>query len=302
MKFRDLPAAKFGRFGEQLAASMLRRVGAGVVASFKFSGENDNQAPAIELHEKRITLPDTDVSMRESARRSIGVDVPNRFWLEIKTYKEPQFNRAHRTRVHGVPMRLFDEYCESETQTGTPVYLGILEVDSGSLIVSNVPLSQVAPRYSCLCGCDNDATKCEYRSKWGASYPQWYFRRDSFTEWYQLKGVELARLQAEHSKVSHAIRKHGSSREPTTRGVLSRPAAPWTWTCLPCNATGVGDHARHRCQDAQPWRRDFWIQRFRWAMPAASNVELAAFVDKPITRTRIAELLGSQWLATGDMR
>lgn len=34
MKFRDLPAAQFGRYGETIAARMLRNLGAGVIATY----------------------------------------------------------------------------------------------------------------------------------------------------------------------------------------------------------------------------------------------------------------------------
>lgn len=296
MKFRDLPAAQIGRLGEQLSVALLRRLGAGVVASFKFSGENDNEAPAIEFHDKRIVIPDADVSMRG-----------RRFWLELKTYKEPQWNRAHRCMVHGVPIRLVEEYEQSERETATPVFLGVLEVSSGSLLVSNTPISQIA-RYACQCGCNGDSSLCGYREQWGNSYPQWYFRRDAFTEWHKLQGAELARLQAEHEKVSHAIRRHGSNRERAVRGPLSATTligdgvprtAGWDHACLPCDSTWIGTKP-HRCTSAVSWRRDYWIRRFAWAMPKATRDEIAALIDKPIARAELVKMLGAQWGATHD--
>ncbi len=288
MRFRDLPAAQIGQLGEQLAHRLLRNLGAGVIASFKFSGENDNEAPAIEFHEKRIVLPDFDVSMRGK-----------RFWLELKTYKGPQWNRSYRCQVHGVPVRLFDQYCADEKETGTPVFLGVLEVDSGLLLVSSVPVSQLTPRYPCLCGCESEAAQCEYRSKWGSSYPQYYFRRDAFQQWHQLEGEALARLQRTHAKVAHAIRRHGPDREKSNPGPLA--AVPWTWTCLPCNATGTGERSRHRCADSQQWRRDFWIQRLKWALPTMNRDDIAAIVDAPIARAELVRILGPQWAPDKDV-
>lgn len=217
MKFRDLPAAQFGRYGETIAARLLRNLGAGVIATFKFSGENDNEAPAIELSEKRIVLPDLDVSMRG---RTLSV--------EIKTYAAPQRNRTHFCLVHGISTRLFDEYVASEAERGIPVHLGVLEVDSGSLLVSEEPISKITPRYSCQCDGNCESARladCSFRKRWGNSYPQWYFRRDTLREWHRLEGQELKKLQAEHSKVSHAIKKH-VERKPAPAPLFPEPAAP----------------------------------------------------------------------------
>ena len=291
MKFRDLPAAQIGRLGEQCVERMLRDLGAGVVASFRFSGENDDKAPAIEFHDRRVVIPDFDVSMRG-----------RRFSVELKTYKEPQWNRTHRCQVHGVPMRLFDEYCENEKANGTPVLLGVLEVSSGSLLVSNQPISLISPRYACLCGCgcENDPAKCEYRAKWGSGYPQWYFRRDTFTEWHKLEGASLKKLQAEHERVSHAIRRHGSERSPTKPRAFNE-SPPWTWACLPCNVTGVGDPSAHRCSYVEEYRINYWVKRLRWAIQDSTPAQLAVIVSRPIERWQIAKWLGPSWLASGDI-
>jgi hypothetical protein len=90
-------------------------------------------------------------------------------------------------------------------------------------------------------------------------------------------------------------------RRAANDNVSKKP--PWTWTCLPCNSTGTGDSATHLCPPGDhEWKRQFWIQRLRWAMPAATPVELAALISKPIARTRLAELLGDKWLESGDIR
>ena len=277
--FKDLPAAQIGLLGEKFVGRLLRsKPGVGVIATLKFSGENDNEAPSLEFDDRRITLADYDVSMKGRT-----------FSLEAKTYKAPAPNREHRCLVHGVPVRKFNEYCKQEAERGIPVYLGVLEVDSGIFLVSDEPISRIAPKYSCGCdGCKSAGT-CDFRLRWGSDYPQWYFRRDSFHEWARLDGEDLSRLQREHGRVSHAIRKHvDNGQAPKAMSV------PWTWACLPCNVTGDGDSSRHRCEDIQSWRRAFWIQKLRWAM--SSVEEIARIVDQPIDRTHLAELLGSQWL------
>jgi len=289
-RFRDLPAAIFGRFGEKLVARALRDVNVGVIASFKFSGENDNEAPALEFHDKRIVIPDFD-----------AVKDRRRFWLELKTYKEPQWNRSHRCLVHGISARHYDEYVSIERNSGTPAYLGVLEVVSGSLIVGNAPMSE-STKYPCLCGCENNSAACELRAKWGSSYPQWYFRRDQFTEWLKLGKDEHTRLQSEHEKISHVLRRHGSKRETAKPGVFSVRVDPWTWTCLPCDVVGTGDPSAHKCKNPQEWRSGFWVQRLRWAFPTSTIEQLRELVTRPIERAQLTKWLGSSWLPAGDLR
>lgn len=285
MKFRDLPSAQFGRYGETIAARLLRNLGAGVIATFKFSGENDNEAPAIELSNKRIVLADLDVSMRG---RTLSI--------EIKTYKEPQWNRAHRCLVHGIPLRLVDEYINAERERGIPIHIGVLEVDSGSLLVSDDPISKIAPKYACLCGCDNDVAKCDYRRKWGNSHPQWYLRRDTFREWHKLVGDDLKKLQAEHERVAHVMKRHGSGLDLPPKPLFIAP--PWTHACLPCNWTGT-DPSKHVCKTLD-YALAYWTRRLTWAFHGDAVRAKEALVA-PIERSELAGWLGSSWLPTGDI-
>lgn len=289
-KFRDLPAAQFGRYGETIAARLLRNGGYGVIATFKFSGENDNEAPAIEFHDKRITLADLDVSLRGRT-----------FSVEIKTYGEPAWNTTHRCKVHGIPVRLFGEYVDSEMERGIPVHLGVLEVNSGVLLVSNDPISSMTPRYPC--GCHNlcesvRLSECEYRQKWGNSYPQWYFRRDSFREWHRLDGNGLKKLQAEHARVRGSLKKPQPHHRPQSN-VFESP--PWTWACMPCNTTGVGDASKHRCAPNTPsYMREFWTQRLRAVRPITDGPhltldEISVALSRPVSRVQLVAWLGQQW-------
>lgn len=280
MKFSELPAAQFGRYGETIVSKLLRNLGAGVIATFKFSGENDNEAPAIEFHEKRITLADLDVALRGRT-----------FSLEVKTYAEPQFNRTYNCLVHGIPARLFDEYIAAERERGIPVHLGVLEVSTGALLVSRDPISSMTPRYPCLCGCRSvDAETCRFRKEWrSTSYPQWYFRRDSFEQWHQLDGAALEQLQREHSKVAPRISKKPHHR-PTHYAFDEKPA--YTWCCLPCNATGIGETTKcaHRCTPT-PYMRDFWISRLVYTFVGETRQQIGERIAKPIDRTVL-----EQWL------
>jgi hypothetical protein len=279
MRFRDLPAAQIGRLGEQYIGQLLRAGGAGVIATLKFSGENDNEAPALEFSDKRITIADFDVSMKGRT-----------FSLEAKTYKKPAENKEHRCLVHGVPVRKVNEYCEQERERGIPVHLGVLEVDSGSFLVSDDPISKINPRYPC--GCDNckSSQTCEYKLRWGNDYPQWYFRRDSFREWSKLDGDALAKLQAKHGQVSHAIRKHVRNESPPKAQLVP----PWTWACLLCNETGVSNSTAHRCRDPKDFLRAYWTRRLAYAGQDASAI------DRPIERAQLSAWFGPKWSPEGN--
>lgn len=280
-RFKDLPAAQIGLYGEKIVGQLLRAAGAGVIATLKYSGENDNEAPALEFEDKRITIADFDVSMKGRT-----------FSLEAKTYKEPAWNKDHRCKVHGVPVRKVREYCAQEVERGIPVHLGVLEVDSGCFLVSNDPISKISPRYSCGCEACKIGETCEYKLRWGNDYPQVYFRRDSFREWSRLEGDALAKLQREHNRVGHAIRKH---RDGESFNPYPRHGKPWTWACLGCNETWLADR-RHACSPQKPLV-DYWTRRLRNVVADVERV-----IARPVMRTELTAWLGSGWSPEADFR
>lgn len=83
-----------------------------------------------------------------------------------------------------------------------------------------------------------------------------------------------------------------------SRALAAPQVTGWTWTCLPCNSTWIGSAVDHRCAHRKDYCRDYWIQRLRWvpALQATTVEERAAIVDEPMTRTRVAQLLGPSWL------
>ena len=186
--FRQIPKAMFGRIGEMVAAHAFRCDGFGVICSFKISSESDDEAPTIELENRREILPDLDISKRGE-----------RAWVEVKTFKSAAWNRTMKCHVHGVARRLFDNYVAVEDQTGSDVYLAVNELDAGMLIMSNRPLSAMQ-KYSCLCGCGGDVTK-HRESGHGVRGPQWYFDRDTFTARYRFSDSTLEFLRSEHDRL-----------------------------------------------------------------------------------------------------
>lgn len=187
MKFRELPQAMFGRLGEICAAREFRRDGFGVIASFKYSGADDNEAPAIEVENRREIVPDLDICARGE-----------RFWVEVKTYKEAAWNRRYRCWTHGISVRHFDNYLAVEQRTGSAVFLAINELGSGSLLMSARPISEMQ-KYPCLCGCESAPARCRLRDRRG--YPEWYFDRDTFRTRYTYSSKTIQELRAAHAEL-----------------------------------------------------------------------------------------------------
>lgn len=312
-KFRELPAAIVGQLGEQIVARDYRRDGWGVIASYKFSGQNDNEAPAIELEEgeKEIT-PDLDLSKGGQ-----------RIWVEVKTHETAPRNETlsqrlgHDVFVHGIPVRKFDNYVACEQRTGSAVYLAVVQLDTREILVSPVPISQL-PRSHCLCGC-RSRSKERCTARWHRCadckslgracrahanlYPQWYFDKALFQVRGHIDDRTFTILDEKHralkadieEKIAHVWRRHGSSREKAPAGPLSY--VPWTWACLHCNKTGTGDSSTHRCADPQPALRDYWTRRLKFAGVANA----ADLVARPIDRVELARFLGPSWLPSGDV-
>lgn len=112
--------------------------------------------------------------------------------------------------------------------------------------------------------------------------------------WSRLKagGVEI-----KIKRRPHAERRH-SSRESTEPGPLSPD--PWTWTHLPCNATGTGDPALHKCLHRVEGAREYWAQKLRWILPNSTIEQRLSIIDHPIDRARMIEWFGARWAASND--
>jgi hypothetical protein len=296
MRFREMPAAIVGQLGEKAASAELRRHGASVIASYQFSGRDDDHAPVLEFERAGVVLPDLDVSQRGRRR-----------WIEVKTYERAAWNTTAGCYVHGIPVRLFDAYAKVEQETGSEVYLAIVEITSGEMIIGDRPLSQMK-RYPCLCEgrCRSIRADRHIPPTSGIAEMQWYFDRDEFTIRYRLADKAITSIRSAHGDLirgrGHAQRRHGENRETQRAGALAeRP--PWTWACLACNATDIGSSVGHRCPPNNPtWMQDFWVQRLRWALPTATIDHVRSIVTRPIARAELAKILGDRWLPSESIR
>jgi hypothetical protein len=180
-------ALSHGNLGEVVVSDFLKSSGAGVIASYDYSGA-DNKAPRLMFKSKGLVLPDLDVCKEGT-----------RFWLEVKTYHGPAHNRKHNTLVHGITRRLFDQYAEVSTQTGTPVFVAIVELDSGALLVAD--LKKLSPLWPCQCGgCKTEHGMCWVKSpgiKRGV-----YWARDLMVPKHMFAAAQIAHIRAAHAELT----------------------------------------------------------------------------------------------------
>lgn len=174
-------ALSLGNMGEKLVCRYLRSTGCGVVPSYEFAGKDGQKAPRLMFESKGFAIPDLDVC--KAGTRS---------WIEIKTYHGPAPNYRHGFLVHGIPKRLASDYAAVEFETGTAVFVAILELDSGALLVAR--LSTLAKSFiGCQCtACSNGAEhRCSAKIKRGVYWP-----REKMKQWHVFTREELDPIRA----------------------------------------------------------------------------------------------------------
>jgi hypothetical protein len=168
-----------GNMGEVLVCSYLKSRGAGVIPSYDFNGKDGSKAPRPMFETRGFVIPDLDVSKGSK-----------RFWVEVKTYHGPTRNFIHNCQVHGIPGRNYEHYSSVEKETGTPVWICILELDSGDLLSARLSGLEVWP---CTCArCRNSNPEaCR-----GALTAGVYWPRDAMTKWHTFAPSEIEPIRA----------------------------------------------------------------------------------------------------------
>lgn len=281
-----------GKVEERKVAEYLKALGYRVLPTTDFSA---NGAPKLEAanDEESLVMPDL-----QAFKDGTGE------WFEVKFKSEATWSDRHGRLETGTDGIAYERYCRIEAETKIPV--AVVFVHEAEKQVRCGTLNQLAEAFS---------HTSDRMGRGGMRF--WIFERIPLWMTFDELSAAIeahrhhARLikpipaptdntlmPAQLGRRSHALRKHVDNE----RAPASKLSPPWTWTCLPCNVTGTGEPSRHRCTDTKGWCRDYWIHRFRWAMPTASKEDLAALVDRPITRARMIELFGSRWLPEGDAR
>lgn len=106
---------KRGLKGEKLVREWLKLRGFYVLP---VSLIENGGAPALEGHFKRVI-----------ASNHLVAGAGGTFWAEIKTYQRAAFYQKYQRWVHGIPLRLWNQYIEGQRITGIPGYLFILQLN-----------------------------------------------------------------------------------------------------------------------------------------------------------------------------
>jgi len=123
-------------------------------------------APALEGHLKRVIASNHLVSGDGDT-----------FWAEIKTYQKAAFYNKYQRYVHGVPIRLWEQYREGERLTGIRGYLFILQLDTRHILEGQLDDIEVGSQ------------RTQPGEKYPPSGPQIFFDVRRFT-WYNLDTLE----------------------------------------------------------------------------------------------------------------
>lgn len=167
-----------GRLGEAIVVAWLQRTGWGVIPSYDFTGSDGSKAPRLLFESRGLVVPDVDCC-RAGVRR----------WVEVKTYHHAHPNRILGDRVHGFPGRLLDSYLAVERESGTPVWLFVLEVQTGDLMAARLASLRAHP---CQCGpCrGNRPDACGAPLRRGV-----YFKRSELSRVHSFADDELVGLR-----------------------------------------------------------------------------------------------------------
>lgn len=131
MNLFDTPEWKRGTRGENAWESALRDQGYYVTRVCDASSKKGDLAPMMRGERVKVILPDL---MASKNGRSV--------FVEIKTKTSATYTYSLGRYEHGIERRHWEHYCRCQHETGIPFYLGILEEDTGQLLVA--PLKRLA--------------------------------------------------------------------------------------------------------------------------------------------------------------
>ena len=231
--FRDLPATIVGELGEAAGASLMREDGASMIALCRI---DTGGAPVLERGKtsapsRNLVLPDF---------QAFNWRGQSACFVEIKTYAQSAHNKKFGLRIHGIPVRLYEHYRKVELDTGLRVVLGVNELDTGELRLTEQSITAIA-RFPCICKgrCESVNSNVHVPNLRGIREMQWYFDRDDFTIVYRHSSRTIDTLRREHSR---RIGGHAWSRHAFGAGAVDPIALPGT--PAPCGHCGAFDNAK----------------------------------------------------------
>lgn len=179
-----------GRMGERIVVDYLKQQGWGVIPSYEYSGEDGKKAPRLTLEATSYVLPDIDIC--RSGKR---------LWAEVKTYERPYPNRRYGCDVHGIRRRHRDDYLAVSRETGTPVLIVVLEVDSGALLSARLDRLNFWPCQCKPCERDGSPHACEAKTP-----DQVYWNRGLMRVRTQFPDETMADLRRRWPRDIHSVR------------------------------------------------------------------------------------------------
>lgn len=123
MRLADTPQYKQGAIGQRLVSLLLQGRGYYVIPSYDYTGTDGDKAPRMQAYRDSYVVPDLDVARGGQ-----------RAWIEVKTKTIPVFFRATQQERHGIEQRLWRDYEAVQRETGDPVFLFVIEQNSGTIL------------------------------------------------------------------------------------------------------------------------------------------------------------------------
>jgi len=164
-----------GRIAEHIVARWLRDRGWSIVPSYDYTGSDGGKAPRMTGRDRSHVIPDLDVARSGT-----------RMWCEVKAYQRAVINRQHQLLVHGIKGAHYHDYLSVERETGTRVYIMIIELDSGVLL--GAPLATLTT-WPCLCEGCRSGRFCRAPISRGV-----YWSREQMVEVHRFPAGELSDL------------------------------------------------------------------------------------------------------------
>lgn len=128
---------EFGRRGERLVEAWLQEIGFATMPAYDFVGHG---APQIRRADLRVAVPDI-----------LGMKSGKSFWFEVKTHEQSFENKKRGCRIHGVKERHWGGYKSVAAESGLPVHLLVLELDTGDLLSARVDGPRAIETWPCEC-------------------------------------------------------------------------------------------------------------------------------------------------------
>jgi len=126
MSLRKTPEFEKGRAGEQIVSQLLQESGWYIVPSYDYCGEDD-KSPRMKGENGFFVIPDLDASRQGK-----------RLWFEVKTKSSATWTHKTQRHEHGIPLRHYRDYLRVQAESGTPVWLVVVEQDTGKTLTQSL--------------------------------------------------------------------------------------------------------------------------------------------------------------------